>query len=223
MTVLLVLLTIVIFLGADHVVQKVRLARAMRASSESSAARFNIPEGVSLASNNLWMTFEKGIATIGLDEFLGQVLGAVESISLPDVGAAVEPEVRHIVLRDRDRSIRLAAPVRGRIVEINPVVLRHPATARQDPYGAGWLMRIAVGKKSTAGATLHGAAARAWLSDQAARAKEFIGTMLPQLQLATMQDGGSLVEGALKQCNQGAWEEFERRFATLGVSQPITR
>ncbi|HUI65167.1 MAG TPA: hypothetical protein VL126_10025 [Bacteroidota bacterium] len=222
MTVLLVLLTIVIFLGADHVVQKVRLSRAMRAAFEGGAARFNIPEGVSLASNNIWMRLDRGIATIGLDEFLGQVLGAVESLSLPDVGTAVEPDVRQIVLRDRDRAIRLAPPVSGHIVEVNPAVLRHPATARNDPYGSGWLMKIAVGDKRSE-ATLRGTAARTWLSDQAARAKDFMASMLPQAQLATMQDGGSLVEGILKQCDQSAWEEFERRFATLEVSQPITR
>lgn len=223
MTVLLVLCTIVIFLATDHLVQRARLSKAAQPALEREENRFRIPEGVSLASNHMWMRIDEGVATVGLDEFLGRMLGAVESVVLPGVGVTVEPPTPHIALRDRDRGIRLASPVAGRILEVNTGVLRHPATAHRDPYGSGWLMKIAVSERPSSGRGLYGAAARRWLNEQTAHAKDFFTSRIPSAQLATLQDGGDLVDGVLKQCDRPAWEEFERRFVSLERSQPITR
>lgn len=225
MTVLLVLCTLVIFLIADYAVQKVRLARASAEVKSWDAERipFAFPAGIALAPNHLWMKIEHGVATIGCDGFLGRMLGTVESVVLPGVGAAVAPATANIGLRDRDRSVQFAAPVMGQILEVNPGVLKDPGLTRRDPYGAGWLMKVRTNRRSTVPAhTVSGAAAAEWLRSQTALAKEFLAGVMPAPQLATLQDGGVPTEGVLQQCDAQVWKKFEQRFAVLDRSDRPT-
>ncbi len=225
MTVLLVLCTLVIFLIADYAVQKTRLARAAAEVKSWDAERipFALPAGIALAPNHLWLKVEQGVATIGLDGFLGRMLGTVESVVLPDVGATVTPVTANIALCDGDRSVQLAAPVVGQILEVNSGVLKDPALARRDPYGAGWLMKVRTDRRSrSASRILTGTAAAGWLRDQTALAKEFLAGVMPAPQLATLQDGGVPAEGVLQQCDAHVWKKFEQRFAVLDSSDRPT-
>jgi hypothetical protein len=91
MTVLLMLSMIVTFLAADMIVRKLRAVKEARRTVQPGTIMSEPPEGIRLALNHTWMRMEKGVAVIGTDEFLGRILGAVESFMLPDVGATVAP------------------------------------------------------------------------------------------------------------------------------------
>ena len=41
----------------------------------------------------------------------------------------------------------LYAPVTGEVTEINPAVVDDPALINSDPYGAGWLFKVAVAEE----------------------------------------------------------------------------
>jgi len=209
MTVLLVLGTLVIFLIADYVVQRFREAK------EAADARqpFTIPAGVSLAANHTWVKQVRGMTIIGLDDFIGRMVGSVESLMLPGIGAGVTPATAAIALCDGDRSLEIAPPVAGVIVGVNTKVLKNPSLARHDPYGAGWLLKIKTDKRSLSRLRLlDGAAAGQWLKRQTELAREFFAGALPGPQLVTLQDGGIPVDGVMKLCDAHTWKEFERQF-----------
>ena len=226
MTVLLMLCMIVTFLAADKIVRTVRVAKARRQAGVPSGAMFHPPEGISLALNHTWMKMEKGVAVIGMDEFLARMLGAVESVLLPGVGAAVAPANAEISLSSGGRKIRLASPVEGRVMEVNTDVLSNPAAAHRDPYGGGWLFKVSPSVRVPVSGSLSGAAAGEWLRTQMDLAKEFLtsasggrrGAMI-----TTLPDGGTPADGALKHCDAAAWEEFERRFTTIKKHERATR
>lgn len=222
MTVLLVLATLVMFLVADHVVQKVRAARA--AEADLRPRTIALPDGVSLATNHTWIKEHRGIATIGFDEFIGKMLGAVESIVLPEAGSRITAESNAISLRHRDRALRLASPVGGKIMKVNTRVIENPALASMDPYGNGWLLKIKTDRSMADRPRLvFGSGARQWLKEQMDLAKEFLAgqTLVPRL--ATMQDGGVPAEGVLQQCDARVWAEFERRFTGVADTDRITK
>jgi glycine cleavage system H protein len=216
MTVLLMLCMIVTFLAADKVLRTVRAAKEHRLAVQPGMAFSDPPAGIRLALNHTWMKMEKGVAVIGADEFLARVLGAVESVMLPDVGATVAPVSPDLALAHGARRIRLASPVAGRILEVNTNVLHNPALARRDPYGSGWLLKISPDARQgmTAG-FLPETASGQWLRDQFSLAKEFITGASPRASFASLPDGGELADGALKHCDEAAWAEFERRFTTI--------
>jgi glycine cleavage system H protein len=223
MTVLLMLCMIVTFLAADKILRTVRAARERRPALDPGAVLSGPPDGVRLALNHTWMKMEKGVAVIGADEFLSRMLGAVESIILPDAGAVVGSATPDIAFAHGGRRIRLASPVGGRILEVNSSVLHNPALARRDPYGSGWLLRISPDPaRGTASGSFTGAAAREWLRDQMSLAKEFVTGTVPRGSFASLPDGGELSEGALLSCDAAAWEEFERRFTSITAPEPAT-
>ncbi len=216
MTVLLMLSMIVTFLAADKILRTVRAAKEHRVALQPWTAFSDPPAGIRLALNHTWMKMEKGVAVIGADEFLARVLGAVESVMLPDVGATVVPASADLALAHGARRIRLASPVAGRILEVNTNVLHNPALARRDPYGSGWLLKISPDpQQAMTSGFLSGTAPGQWLADQFSMAKEFITGVAPRASLATLPDGGELSDGALMLCDEAAWVEFERRFTTI--------
>jgi glycine cleavage system H protein len=223
MTVLLMLCMIVTFLAADKVVRTLRAARENRPAPGWGTILSGPPEGVRLALNHSWMRMEKNVAVIGFDEFIARMLGAVESVVVPGVGATVAPGSPDIALAHGSRRIRFASPVAGRILEVNKALLEKPALARSDPYRNGWLLKVAPDEaRGGMAGSLTGAAAREWLKDQMSLAKDFLAGVAPRAAFATLPDGGEPAEGALQHCDAAAWKEFERRFTTIHAVKPET-
>jgi glycine cleavage system H protein len=221
MTVLLVLATLITFLAADHFVQR---ARAARAAEDLLPRGVSLPEGVSLATNHTWLKKQRNVVTIGLDEFLGGMLGVVESMVLPEAGSTVTPAHQTIALRNGNRALRLAVPVDGKIMKVNTRVLADPSLARTDPYGNGWLLKVKT--ESSASIVSHfllGTGARQWLKEQMELAKEFLAGQTAMPQLVTLQDGGMPADGILQHCDARVWAEFERRFAGLAATDRTTK
>jgi len=221
MTVLLILFTLILFLATDHFVQKTRLARARRLAGESVTSAvltsFGLPENVGLALNHTWMREEeRGVLTIGVDEFIGRLVGAVEDIVLPHSGAIIAPAFSSFTLRDGTKQLELTSPVHGRVVEVNQKVLRNPALARKDPYGEGWLVKIRADRAEAARVvTRRGTDAINWLRVQGELAKLFFVNRMPQPALATMYDGGVAADGVLQHFDAEIWREFQTEFTDL--------
>jgi glycine cleavage system H protein len=220
MTVLLVLFTIIIFIAADNVVQRVRRARAARALEPLRAGTFaQLPEGIALAFNHTWMREErKGLTTIGIDAFLSAATGAVESIILPPRESCVVPTTPNVTLRHHGRELLLALPVQGEVVEVNQAVLQNPALASSDPYGSGWLLKVRpFNRPGPRLATVVRQEAAGWMREQMDRAKEFFVMRLPQPVL--MQDGGVPANGLLKEFSPEVWKEFQATFLINQIEQ----
>jgi len=225
MTVLLMLGMIVTFLGADKIVRTLRSAKARRRVEVPAGVMSDPPEGIAFAMNHTWMKMEEGIAVIGMDEFLARMLGVVESVLLPPVGAEVAPANAEVSVSRGGRRLRLAPPVAGRVLEVNAGVLRNPALARRDPYGSGWLFKMSPAGCVPVSGSLSGAAAGEWLRAQMVLAKEFLTSASGGGRgalITTLPDGGVPSNGALMHCDAAAWEEFERRFTTIRTPERAT-
>jgi len=59
----------------------------------------------------------------------------------------------------------LIAPLSGEVLEVNQAVVDAPETVNEDPYGAGWLIRIRVGDPSEVDSLLDVAAYKKVLED----------------------------------------------------------
>jgi len=221
MTVLLVLFTMILFLGLDHFVQKRRVAASQPAYQEAApgqrlrGALAGFPGGVSLTTNHTWMKNNPdGTTTIGLDELLGRLVGAVESVSLPRTGFT--PAAAGIGFRNGSRVLQLTSPVAGEVVETNPEVAKDPSLLVRDPYGKGWLMRIAPRPDAAARAREYVVdRPLEWLQEQVALVRDFLALNSAREAAPVLQEGGLPSEGALQQFDENVWKEFGRTFTSL--------
>jgi glycine cleavage system H protein len=227
MTVLLVLFALIFFLAADHFVQRSRTARqralAGAAVPVAVAESALFPHDTELVSNHTWTRRDaRGNTVIGVDELLARALGAVEQVLLPATGSLVTPAAAHISLAARGCSLDLASPVSGRVVELNTAVLKNPSLAKNDPYGAGWLMKIRPSEDHAGNQNAFRIPSPAeWLREQTEMMKEFFLQASAQGAPAMLQDGGEPVEGILQQFDAGVWDAFAGTFATLRVGEPV--
>jgi glycine cleavage system H protein len=218
MTVLLVLFTLIAFLIVDYFVQRKaqrKLAHvAIRSMELPLPGRWRLTDDLLLAPNHTWVRREQdGSVSVGLDSFLLGLTGPVERISVPREGEMVEPGSPAITLQEKNKVLKVDAPIEGQVLKVNTEALRNPPSLNKNPYTAGWLFTILPADPAASWSQfLRGEAALEWLKKQSEQVKEFLIGMRPRLEFATMQDGGVPVEGVLKGFNKDVWSEFEKQF-----------
>ncbi|OLS99583.1 hypothetical protein BJF90_08170 [Pseudonocardia sp. CNS-004] len=90
-----------------------------------------------------WVRASGGTLTIGVTHFAADLPGGIVAVQLPAVGDTVtagevcgEIESAYVVCD-------FVAPVSGTVTEINTSLGIDPAVVGVDPYGQGWLFRVA--------------------------------------------------------------------------------
>jgi glycine cleavage system H protein len=232
MVALLVLLTIVMFLTIDYLVQRSR-ARAgaplkaelqlepiLNVSRVRQAVRVLLtaaPKGVFLDKSHQWLELASdGTLKIGVDHFPGAVLGAAFSVTLPKRGMSVRKGESVVTIRKGDRVLSVNAPADGEIEEINESLASNPARTKDAPFADGWLYRMkpkALDPSLFSGRML-GEEALSWTKNELRRLREFVMSIphSPNLAFATLQDGGEPVEGFAEGLNDEQWKRLKEQF-----------
>jgi len=105
------------------------------------------------AKTHEWVHVETGpsgakIATVGLSAFALEVLTDLVYLDLPEVGRQVEAGASFGEIESVKAVSDLFSPVDGEIVEVNPDVAENLQRLADDPYGAGWLVKIKITDQS---------------------------------------------------------------------------
>lgn len=83
-------------------------------------------------------------ATVGITAHAADALGDVVYLELPEVGATVTAGEVCGEIESTKSVSELFAPVDGTVVEVNTAAVDDPSVVNADPYGAGWLLKVAV-------------------------------------------------------------------------------
>jgi glycine cleavage system H protein len=89
-----------------------------------------------------WVTLDDEVATIGITDFAQGQLGDVVFLELPSIGRALEAGDTIGVIESVKAASDLYSPVAGSVVEVNESLHDSPENVNQDPYGAGWLIKL---------------------------------------------------------------------------------
>jgi len=186
----------------------VHRAPAMQPAAGATAQGwFTLPAGVLLHPGHTWArATEGGLVEVGLDDFAARLLGPVERLTLPQPGTSLAQGAQAIVAEEAGKQVGLVSPVDGTVSEVNPAAFRDGAW-QQEPYGAGWLMRVKPARlAANARQLLGGEAGQRWMA-QAADA--LLARATPQLG-AVLQDGGALIPGIARELEPDRWDELCR-------------
>jgi glycine cleavage system H protein len=112
------------------------------------------PPELRYSKSHEWVKVEGDRATIGITDHAQEALNDIVYVELPKVGQRFELEAEFGVVESVKSVSDLYMPVAGEVLEVNTVLDDKPETLNEDPYGAGWLIKVRLANPSQAGALL---------------------------------------------------------------------
>ncbi|HEY82896.1 MAG TPA: glycine cleavage system protein GcvH [Dehalococcoidia bacterium] len=85
-----------------------------------------------------------GKGRVGITDYAQSQLGDIVFLDLPAPGTKVTQFEKMGEIETVKAVSDLFSPVSGEILEINQAVIDDPRLVNEDPYGAGWLVRLAL-------------------------------------------------------------------------------
>ncbi|MGY0425616.1 MAG: glycine cleavage system protein GcvH [Polaribacter sp.] len=104
----------------------------------------NIPSDLKYTKDHEWIKIENNIATVGVTDFAQGELGDIVYVDVDSVDDTVdEGDVFGSVEAVKTVS-DLFMPLTGEIIEFNEALENEPELINTDPYGKGWMVKIAI-------------------------------------------------------------------------------
>jgi glycine cleavage system H protein len=91
-----------------------------------------------------WVKLEGDIATIGITEFAQSELGDIVYVEVETVGETMAQEEVFGSVEAVKTVSDLFLPMSGEIIEFNDALEANPELVNNDPYGAGWMVKVRV-------------------------------------------------------------------------------
>lgn len=98
--------------------------------------------GLQYSVEHEWVTDESP-ATVGVSEVAVDALGEIVYVDLPEVGTTVTAGEACGEIESTKSASELFSPVTGEVTEVNDAAVADPAVINAEPYGAGWLFKVA--------------------------------------------------------------------------------
>ena len=111
------------------------------------AADESYPDDLRYHREHDWARVEDGEALLGITWYAQDALGELVHYEPPAVSEII-------------------APLSGEVIEVNQAVVDAPETVNEDPYGAGWLIRIRLSEPGEADGLLDAASYREVVAEQ---------------------------------------------------------
>ena len=103
-----------------------------------------VPSELKFLSSHEWVLIEGNVATVGVSDHAQELLGDLVYVELPEQGSAVAAGDSVGVIESVKAASDTYAPVSGEVIEINEDLEGAPERINDDPYGDGWMYKIAM-------------------------------------------------------------------------------
>jgi glycine cleavage system H protein len=106
------------------------------------------PDDLRYSKEHEWVRADGDEATIGITSFAADELGDIVFVELPEVGAALTQFGSFGVVESVKAVSDLYAPVSGEVTDINDALRDAPELLNSDPFGEGWIAKVALADRS---------------------------------------------------------------------------
>jgi glycine cleavage system H protein len=106
------------------------------------------PDDLRYSREHEWVRADGETATIGITSFAADELGDIVFVELPEVGATISQFGTFGVVESVKAVSDLYAPISGEVTDVNDALRESPELLNSDPYGEGWIARIALSDTS---------------------------------------------------------------------------
>jgi glycine cleavage system H protein len=102
----------------------------------------NIPDDLHYSKDHEWVRVEGNIAVVGITDYAQDSLGDVVYVELPKAGDEFAANESFGSVESVKAVSEVFSPVSGVITGMNEALADEPEKVNQDPYGAGWMIRV---------------------------------------------------------------------------------
>ena len=102
----------------------------------------NIPAELKYTKDHEWVKIEGNTATVGITDFAQGELGDIVYVEIETLNDSLDAEAVFGSVEAVKTVSDLFMPVSGEVVEINEALEDSPETVNEDPYGAGWMVKV---------------------------------------------------------------------------------
>lgn len=102
----------------------------------------NFPENLKYTKEHEWISIEGDIATVGVTDFAQGELGDIVFVEIETEGETLAKDEVFGTIEAVKTVSDLFMPLSGEIVEINTGLEDAPESVNENPYDAGWMVKI---------------------------------------------------------------------------------
>lgn len=130
------------------------------------AAAETYPDDLKYHPEHDWARIDGDEAVLGITWFAQDALGDLVHFEAPAAGDSTTRGVSYGEVESVKAVSDVIAPLSGEILEVNQNAIDGPEVVNDDPYGAGWLLRIRLADPSEVATLMDAAAYRAHVDEQ---------------------------------------------------------
>ena len=90
-----------------------------------------------------WVKRDGNLVTVGITDFFQKTMGDVIFIELPETGSELTKGDEAGMIETIKVNVTVISPVSGTIKEVNEGLKDNPQWVNSEPYGEGWLFKMA--------------------------------------------------------------------------------
>jgi glycine cleavage system H protein len=124
------------------------------------------PEDLRYHPEHDWVRIEDDTATFGITWYAQDALGEVVFYDPPEVGSAVTKDESYAEVESVKAVSDVIAPMSGEVTAVNEAASETPELVNEDPYDAGWLVKVKLSNPGEADSLLSAEDYQALLSSE---------------------------------------------------------
>jgi len=102
----------------------------------------NVPANLKYTKDHEWCKIEGNVATIGITDFAQGELGDIVYVEIETEGDDLEKEAIFGTVEAVKTVSDLFMPLSGKVIEVNGDLESAPESVNQNPYEAGWMIKV---------------------------------------------------------------------------------
>ena len=104
----------------------------------------NVPSELKYTKDHEWVNIDGAIVTVGITDFAQSELGDIVYVEVDTLDETLEADAVFGTVEAVKTVSDLFLPVTGEIIAFNETLEDEPEKVNEDPYGAGWMIKIKV-------------------------------------------------------------------------------
>ena len=108
----------------------------------------NLPKHLKYTKDHEWVRIEGDVAYVGITDFAQSELGDIVYVDIDTLDKKVNREDVFGTVEAVKTVSDLFSPITGTVLELNPKLDSNPENVNADPYGNGWMVKIAIENKA---------------------------------------------------------------------------